>query len=68
MLQNFADWFVYDIIGLEAQNHWGAALNFFIYDTIKIFLLLISIMIVMGYINSYFPIEKVKKYIRPSKK
>ncbi|HPS83787.1 MAG TPA: permease [Bacteroidales bacterium] len=67
MLQNFADWFVYDIIGLEAQNHWGAALNFFIYDTIKIFLLLISIMIVMGYINSYFPIEKVKKYLTRKK-
>jgi len=67
MLQNFADWLVYDIIGLEVQNHWGAALNFFIYDTIKIFLLLISIMIVMGYINSYFPIEKVKKYLTRKK-
>ncbi len=67
MLQNFADWLVYDIIGLEAQNHWGAALNFFIYDTIKIFLLLFCIIIVMGYINSYFPIEKVKKYLTRKK-
>lgn len=67
MLQNFADWLVYDIIGLEAQNHWGAALNFFIYDTIKIFLLLFCIIIIMGYINSYFPIEKVKKYLTGKK-
>ncbi|MGD9493059.1 MAG: permease [Bacteroidales bacterium] len=63
MLQQFADWLVYSIIGLGANNHWGVALNFFIYDTVKIFLLLLLITTVMGYINSYFPIEKVKKYL-----
>lgn len=63
MIQNFADWLVYEIFGLNAQNHWGAALNFFVYDTLKILLLLFSITFVMGYINSYFPVEKVKNYI-----
>lgn len=67
MIQNFADWLVYEIIGLNAQNHWGAALNFFVYDTLKILLLLFSITFVMGYINSYFPVDKVKNYISGKK-
>lgn len=66
-LQNFADWFVYKIWGLNQENHWGAAFNFFIYDTLKILLLLFLITTFMGYINSYFPIEKVKSYIASKK-
>jgi uncharacterized membrane protein YraQ (UPF0718 family) len=67
MLQTFADWLIYDLIGLNAQNHWGAALNFFVYDTMKIVLLLFCITFIMGYINSYFPVEKVKNYISGKK-
>ena len=67
MIQHFADWLVYIVIGLNPETHWGAALNFFIYDTIKITLLLFLITLIMGYINSYFPIEKVKEYISTKK-
>lgn len=67
MLQNFADWIVYDLLSLNAQSHWGSALNFFVYDTIKILLLLFLITLIMGYINSYFPVDKVKNYIAGKK-
>lgn len=67
MIQYFADWLVYSVIGLNPATHWGAALNFFIYDTIKITLLLFFITLVMGYINSYFPVEKVKAYLSKKK-
>ncbi len=67
MIQNFADWLVYTAIGLNPETHWGAALNFFIYDTIKITLLLFLITLVMGYINSYFPVDKVRDYISSRK-
>lgn len=67
MLQSFADWLIYEILGLNAQNHWGAALNFFVYDTLKILFLLFIITFVMGYINSYFPVDKVKNYISNKK-
>lgn len=67
MIQTFADWLIYNILGLNAQNHWGAALNFFVYDTIKILLLLFGITFIMGYVNSYFPVEKVKNYISSKK-
>ena len=36
MIQQFADWLVYGIFGLDAKSHWGSAVNFFFYDTIKI--------------------------------
>ena len=39
MIQSVADWAVYQLIGLDADTHIGAALNFFVYDTIKILLL-----------------------------
>lgn len=67
MIQTFADWLVYEIMGLNSMNHWGLAMNFFIYDTIKILLLLFCITLVMGYINSYFPVDKVRDYISGKK-
>ncbi len=58
--QYFADWIVYQLLGLSNKNHFAAAINFFIFDTIKIFILLFIITIFMGIINSYFPIDKVR--------
>ncbi|MCB9070986.1 MAG: permease [Prevotellaceae bacterium] len=63
MIQSFADWLVYDIFGLTASTHLGAALNFFFYDTIKIFLLLFLISVIMGIINAYFPIDRLRNYL-----
>ncbi len=67
MIRNFADWLVYDIFGVEASSHFGAALNFFFYDTIKILLLLFVISSLMGIINAYFPIEKLRNYLTTHK-
>ncbi len=67
MIQRFADWLVYDIFGIEATSHLGAAVNFFFYDTIKILLLLFVISALMGIINAYFPIEKLRNYLMTHK-
>lgn len=40
MIQNFADWLVFSIIGLDNETALGSAVNFFVYDSIKILLLL----------------------------
>ncbi|NOQ73865.1 MAG: permease [Crocinitomix sp.] len=66
-LQNIADWLVYDTIGLSSEEHLAQALNFFIYDAIKIILLLFIIIFLMGIINSYFPVEKVRNYLSRKK-
>ena len=66
-LQAFADWFVFNVLSLEPKNHLAEALNFFIYDSIKILLLLFVIVFLMGIINSYFPIEKVRNFLSRKK-
>lgn len=66
-LQNFADWLIYSVFNIGAETHLGTALNFFIYDTIKILILLFIIVFLMGIINSYFPIDRLKNYLNRKK-
>lgn len=63
MIQRFADWLVYNIFGLDASTALGEAINFFFYDTIKILILLFFISVIMGIINAYFPIERLRNYL-----
>ncbi|MGM9819150.1 MAG: permease [Paludibacteraceae bacterium] len=63
MIQSFADWLVYSIIGLDSTTAWGGAVNFFVYDSIKILLLLFLISSIMGIVNAYFPIERLRNYL-----
>lgn len=67
MIQAFADWLVYYIFGLNAQSHLGSAVNFFFYDSIKILILLFLISSLMGIINAYFPIDKLRNYLSKHK-
>lgn len=66
-IQNFADWFVYDVLNLTKEQHLAEALNFFIYDTTKILILLFVVIFFMGIVNSYFPVDKVKNYLSRNK-
>jgi hypothetical protein len=63
MIQQFADWLVYGVLGLDAASGLGSALDFFIYDSIKILLLLFLISALMGVVNAYFPIERLRLYL-----
>lgn len=66
-VQNIADWLVYDMLCLNKRDHLAEALNFFIYDTTKILMLLLLIVFFMGIVNSYLPIDKVKNYLSRNK-
>ncbi len=59
-IQSFADAATYRWFGLGKQSYLGSAVNFFIYDTIKIGLLLIVINYIMAITRYYFPMEKVR--------
>lgn len=63
MIQNFADWLVFSIIGLDNETAFGSAANFFVYDSIKILLLLFLISALMGIVNAYFPVERLRNYL-----
>lgn len=67
MIQQFADWLVYGIFGLSAETHLGSAINFFFYDTIKILILLFLISALMGIINAYFPIDRLRNFLTTRK-
>lgn len=63
MLKSLADYLVFSLIGLQPGTRSGEALNFFVYDTIKIFLMLATIIFVVAVIRSYFPPEKTKQLL-----
>jgi uncharacterized membrane protein YraQ (UPF0718 family) len=63
MLKSFADTIVYSVFGMAQGSRLSDALNFFIYDTIKIFLLLSVIIFLVSVIRSYFPPEQTKRIL-----
>ena len=66
-IQHIADWLIYSVFGIGAETHLGTALNFFIFDTLKILILLFVIVFLMGIVNTYFPIEKLKYFLNRKK-
>lgn len=50
-------------MGLDLQNRWAGSIQFFIYDVIKITVLLCFLIFLISYIQSYFPPEKTKKIL-----
>jgi len=61
-IQIFVNWLVYTLFNLKGSI-FGEALNFFIYDSIKILILLAVIIFVVSYIRTYLAPEKVKKLL-----
>ena len=58
MIQNFIDWLVYAILNLSPQSHLGEAVDFFVYDSIKIIFLLLVITFFMSTLRYY--LQRVK--------
>ena len=55
-------------LGLDLDEILGGGLQFFIYDTIKIFVLLSVLIFLISYIQSYFPPERTKKILGRDRK
>jgi hypothetical protein len=51
------------LMGLDISNRWIASLHFFIYDVIKIVILLCVLIFIISYIQSYFPPERTKRIL-----
>ena len=66
-LPDLVDTFTYDLIKLRPESHLGAAINFFFYDTIKILILLFLISSLMGAVNAYFPVDRLRVYLTTKK-
>jgi len=62
-IQLFANWLVYSVFSLKSDGMLGGAANFFIYDSIKIFILLAVIIFAVSYLRTYVSPEKVRKIL-----
>lgn len=63
MLQEFADLIVYQWLGIAQGSTLGEALNFFVYDSLKIFIMLTVIIFAVSILRSYFPAERTKRIL-----
>lgn len=52
--------FIEDVMGLSLASRLGSSLQFFVYDTVKIFVLLSALIFTISYVQSYFPPERTK--------
>jgi len=48
-------------VGIDTAGRWGGSLQFFLYDVIKITILLCSLIFAISYIQSFFPPERSRK-------
>lgn len=55
--------FVENVLGLPIKERLGGSIHFFMYDTIKIFILLSVLIFIISYVQSYFPPERTKKLL-----
>ncbi len=67
-VQLFADWLTYSVFGIIPKTLLASAVNFFIFDTIKILLLLIVIIFTVSIIRSFLPPEKIRTILSREKK
>jgi len=67
MLNEFSKYVVYDLFKLSEGAQLSGALEFFIYDTIKIFMLLAVIIFAISFVRSFFPSEKTRKILSHKK-
>lgn len=62
-LSNLVKFLVENVFGLNINDRVGGSIHFFIYDVIKIFILLSVLIFIISYIQSFFPPERTKKIL-----
>ncbi len=65
-LEFLAKWITYDVFSITSA-HLAGTLEFFIYDSLKIFLLIVAITHFMSLLRFYLPIEKLRDYLASHK-
>ena len=62
-LHSFSTFFTYSLLGIERPSRLGDAVQFFVYDTPKVMLLLTLIVFAVGVLRSFFTQERTRKYL-----
>ncbi|MGD1817851.1 MAG: permease [Pleomorphochaeta sp.] len=62
-LDNLVSFFVTNVLKIDLESSLGSSVHFFIYDVIKIIILLSFMIFLISYLRSFFPPERTKKII-----
>lgn len=63
MLQPFADWFAYSLLGFAESSHLGSSIAFFVYEVPKVLMLLVLVVFGVGIVRSFFTAERTRKML-----
>ena len=63
MLQRFSIWITFDLLHHVPETHLGESAYFFIYENIKIFLLLVLLTHFAGLVRYYLPVQKMRTFL-----
>ena len=66
-VQLFANWLTYNILNIKIDSHLGLSVNFYIYDSLKILILLLVINYLMAIVRYYLPVEKLRDFLASRK-
>jgi len=67
-IQLFADWLTYSVFRIVPETLLASAVDFFIFDTLKILLLLLVIIFAVSIIRSFLPKERIRNILSHEKK
>lgn len=62
--EQLVDMLIYGLLGLDKTSAKASALHFFIYDTVKIYILLVLIIFAVSFLRTYFNTDKVRVYLQ----
>jgi len=67
MFKQFADWLTYSVFNLDSVSKIGSSVNFFVYDTLKIYFLVIVVIAVIAFLRTFLPPHKIKETLSKQK-
>ena len=67
-VQGVSSWLVFNALGLERESHVALALEFFLYDTAKILLLLVALIYVISWLRAGLNAERVRDVLTGRKR
>jgi len=62
-LEALANWLTFYVFNIAQESHLGSSMQFFLYDTLKIFALMLVITHFMSALRYYLPIEKLRDFL-----
>lgn len=66
-LQWLANWLTYSVFRLQHDSPLAGSVNFFLYDSLKILILLLLINYIMAIVRHYLPVEKIRDFLTKRK-